>query len=40
MRLVGTEAESEDRDLFTFECPACGRLEVRGVLVAAPYSAD
>ena len=40
MRLFGTEAESEVRDLFTFECPSCGRLEVRGVLVAAPYSPD
>lgn len=36
MRLFGIEAESEKRDLFTFECPACKRLEVRGVLVAPP----
>jgi hypothetical protein len=38
MRLFGIEAESDVRDLYTFECNACGRLEARGVLVAAPYS--
>ena len=38
MRLFGVEPESEIRDLFTFECPQCGGLDVRGVLVAAPYS--
>ena len=36
MRLFGIEPESAKRDLFTFECPACARLEVRGVLVSAP----
>ena len=40
MRLFGSEAESDVRDLFTFECPACGGLEVRGVLVAASYSSQ
>jgi hypothetical protein len=33
MRLFGIESESDVRDLFTFECGACGQLEVRGVLV-------
>jgi hypothetical protein len=33
MRLIGIEAESEIRDLFTFECVVCHGLEVRGVLV-------
>ena len=36
MRLFGVEAESPERDLYTFECPKCGSLEVRGVLVTAP----
>ena len=36
MRLVGIESENDRRDLFTFECAACGRLEVRGVLAAPP----
>jgi hypothetical protein len=31
MRLFGIEAESENRDLYTFECMRCGVLEVRGV---------
>src|SRR5437867_2923908 len=31
MRLLGIEPESPSRDLFTFECGKCGRLEVRGV---------
>jgi hypothetical protein len=31
MSLLGVEAESEKRDLYTFECSACGDLEVRGV---------
>jgi hypothetical protein len=35
MRLFGIEAESDVRDLFTFQCPACGQLEVRGVLVGS-----
>ena len=38
MRLFGIEAESAIRDLFTFECITCGRIEARGVLVAAAYS--
>ena len=32
MRLFGTEAESDVRDLYTFECGSCGALQVRGVL--------
>jgi hypothetical protein len=35
MRLYGIEAESDMRDLFTFECNACDLLEVRGVRVKA-----
>jgi hypothetical protein len=35
MRLFGIEPENAKRDLFTFECGGCGRLEVRGVLVAS-----
>jgi predicted RNA-binding Zn-ribbon protein involved in translation (DUF1610 family) len=31
MRLLGIESEKRTRDLYTFECPKCGRLEVRGV---------
>jgi hypothetical protein len=31
LRLLGIEPESEQRDLFTFECIKCGRQEVRGV---------
>jgi hypothetical protein len=33
MGLLGIESETETRDLYTFECNACGALEVRGVLV-------
>jgi hypothetical protein len=33
MGLLGIEAESDARDLYTFECSACGGLEVRGVRV-------
>jgi hypothetical protein len=33
MSLFGIEAESDARDLYTFECRACDRLEVRGVRV-------
>jgi hypothetical protein len=33
MRLFGIERESEERDLFTFECNTCDQLEVRGALV-------
>ena len=36
MLLFGTEADSDIRDLYTFQCAMCGKLEVRGVLVAAP----
>jgi len=32
MRLFGIEPETAIRDLFTFECDKCGRLEVRGVV--------
>jgi hypothetical protein len=31
MCLFGIESESDKRDLYTFECVACGGLEVRGV---------
>jgi hypothetical protein len=31
MRLLGIESENPTRDLYTFECSKCGRLEVRGV---------
>ena len=37
MRLFGIEAESPVRDLFSFECPSCGKIEARGVLVAMPW---
>jgi hypothetical protein len=30
MCLFGVEAESDKRDLYTFECTTCGGLEVRG----------
>jgi hypothetical protein len=36
MRLFGVEPETEFRELYTFECPKCRRLEVRGLLVAVP----
>jgi hypothetical protein len=36
MLLFGIAAESDIRDLYTFECAMCGKLEVRRVLVAAP----
>ena len=35
MCLFGIESESAKRDLYTFECVACGGLEVRGVQVKA-----
>ena len=38
MCLFGIESESDNRDLFTFECVACGHLEVRGVQVKASAS--
>ena len=31
MRLLGIESETAARDLYTFECAKCGRLEVRGL---------
>jgi hypothetical protein len=34
MRLFGIERESDNRDLYTFECAACGGVESRGVLVS------
>lgn len=37
MRLFGIEAESEVRDLYTFECTGCGRVEVRDVVVAESF---
>jgi hypothetical protein len=37
MRLFGTESESPIRDLYSFECIKCGRIEARGVLVSLPY---
>ena len=33
MRLYGIEAESDARDLYTFECSTCDVIEVRGVRV-------
>jgi hypothetical protein len=38
MRLFEIKAESPVRDLFSFECVKCGRIEGRGVLVSAPES--
>jgi hypothetical protein len=35
MRLFGIEAESNVRDLYTFECSVCRGLEVRGVQVSS-----
>jgi hypothetical protein len=34
MRLLGIETEKLARELYTFECGKCGRLEVRGVITA------
>ena len=31
MRVFGIEAEKPGRELYTFECPRCRHLEVRGV---------
>jgi hypothetical protein len=33
MRLIGIEAENPKRELYTFECERCQKLEVRGVRV-------
>ena len=33
MCLFGIESESVNRNLYTFECIACDRIEVRGVQV-------
>jgi hypothetical protein len=38
MRLFGIESENPVRDLYSFECIECGRIEARGVLVAMPYT--
>ena len=38
MCLFGIESESDERDLFTFECLACDGLEVRGVQVKGAAS--
>ena len=35
MCLFGIEAEGAARDLYNFECRACGVLEVRGVRVSS-----
>jgi|SRR5215510_6416597 len=37
--LFGIEADSSIRDVYGFECTRCGRIEARGVLVAAPLFA-
>jgi hypothetical protein len=34
LRLLGIETEKLARELYTFECGKCGRLEVRGVITA------
>ena len=33
MTLLGIESENIKRDLYTFECEKCARLEVRGVRI-------
>ena len=38
MCLFGIESESDERDLYTFECLACGDVEVRGVQVKGAAS--
>jgi len=38
MLLFGSERESAVRDVFSFECVSCGRIEGRRVLVSLPYS--
>ena len=38
LRLLGVETESASRDLYTFECSECGKLEARSVLVRFPDS--
>jgi hypothetical protein len=40
MHLFGIEAESDARDLYSFECNACGVLEVRGVRVKQGLTQD
>jgi hypothetical protein len=40
MRLFGIEGESPVRDLYSFECTRCGRIEARGVLVGVPYQKE
>jgi hypothetical protein len=39
MRLFGCEQESAIRDVFSFECISCGRIEGRSVLLGVPSSA-
>jgi hypothetical protein len=34
MRLLGIEPETDIRDLYTFQCDKCARLEVRGVVAS------
>jgi hypothetical protein len=38
MCLFGIESESDTRELYTFECSACGGLEARGVRVSKSAS--
>jgi hypothetical protein len=33
MRLFGIEPLNPTRELYTFECDLCGRLEVRGIRI-------
>ncbi|MEY9423187.1 putative RNA-binding Zn-ribbon protein involved in translation (DUF1610 family) [Bradyrhizobium japonicum] len=40
MRLFGIEMESPLRDLFSFECPNCGKIEARSLLRAGPANSD
>jgi len=40
MRLFGMEQESAIRDVFSFECVSCGRIEGRGVLVSVPFEPE
>ena len=37
MLLFGSEQESETRDVFSFECGSCSRIDERCVLVSLPY---
>jgi hypothetical protein len=33
MRLFGIEAASDTRELYSFECDQCRRIEIRGVRI-------